>query len=51
MGDVAEDMILELVAAEGEQQIAPPLGVVGRLEVEDDRDQVLDVLDRAGLAM
>jgi len=44
-------MILERVAAEGEQQIAPPLGVVGRLEVEDDRDQVLDVLDRAGLAM
>jgi hypothetical protein len=50
-GLIAEDVILQRVPAEGKKEIPAPLGVVGGFEVEDDGDQVLDVLNRAGLIM
>jgi len=48
---VAEDMILQGEAAEDEQDVPAPLGVVRSLKIEDDWDQVLDVLDCGGLAV
>jgi len=50
-GIVAEDMVLQGVPTKSKEKVAAPLGVVGGLEVEDDGDQVLDVLDGAGLAV
>jgi hypothetical protein len=51
MNDVAEDMVLQGKAAEDEQEVATPLGVVGGLQVEDDGNQILDVLHSSSLAM
>lgn len=48
---VGEDMVVEGVAAENEQHHVPPAGVGGRLRVEDDWDQALDVLNAPGLVM
>jgi len=48
---IAEDVILEREPTEDEEDIASPLGVVGRLEVQNDRNQVPDVLDGGGLAV
>jgi hypothetical protein len=47
--DVTEDVVLQGEPAEGEEDVAAPLGVVGGLEVQNNRDQVLDVLDGGGL--
>jgi hypothetical protein len=44
-------VILQREAAEDEENVAAPLGVVGGLEVKNDRNQVLDVLDGGGLAV
>ena len=43
--DVEEDIVVEGVAAEGEEDQVPPPGVGRRLRLEDDRDQEPDVLD------
>jgi len=51
MNDIAEDMVLQGEATEGEQDVATPLGVVGGLQVEDDGNQILDVLHSSSLAM
>ena len=50
-GVVAEDVILQGKAAEEEEDVAAPLGVVGSLKIKDDRDQVLDILDGGSLAV
>jgi hypothetical protein len=42
-------VILQGKAAEDEEDVAAPLGVVGSLKIEDDRDQVLDILDGGSL--
>jgi hypothetical protein len=47
-GVVAEDVILQGKTAKDED-VAAPLGVVGSLKIEDDRDQVLDVLHGGSL--
>ena len=44
-------MILQREAAEDEEDVAAPLGVVGGLEVQNDWNQVLDVLDSGSLAV
>jgi len=44
-------MVLQREPAKSEQKVAVPLGVLGGLELEDDGDQILDVLDGAGLAV
>ena len=48
---IAKDMVLQREPAKSEQKVAAPLGVLGGLELEDDGDQILDVLDGAGLAV
>jgi hypothetical protein len=44
-------MILQGEAAEDEEDIAAPLGIVGGLEVKNDWNQVLDVLDCSSMAL
>jgi len=44
-------VILQREATEDEEDVAAPLGVVGGLEVQNDRNQVLDVLDSGSLAV
>ena len=44
-------MVLQCEATEDEEDVAAPLGVVGGLEVQNDRNQVLDVLDSGSLAV
>ena len=48
---VEEDVVVEGVAAEGEEDQVPPAGVGGRLELEDDRNEEADVLDTPGLVV
>ena len=50
-GVVTEDVILQREAAEDEEDVAAPLGVVGGLEVQNDRNQILDVLDSSSLVV
>ena len=50
-GIVTEDMVLQSESAEGEKDVAAPLGVVGRLQIKNDGDQVFDVLDSSSLAV
>ena len=50
-GGVTEDVVLQREAAEDEEDVAAPPGVVGGLEVQNDRNQVLDVLDSGSLAV
>jgi hypothetical protein len=50
-GVIAEDVILQGEAVEDEEDVAAPLGVVGSLKIEDDRDQVIDILDGVSLAV
>jgi hypothetical protein len=47
----AEDMVLQGKAAEDEEEMAAPLGVVGGLQVQNNRNQVFDVLDCSSLAV
>ena len=42
-------MVVEGVAAEGEEDLVPPAPVGGGRRVEEDGDQGLDVLDTGGL--
>jgi hypothetical protein len=49
--DIAEDVVSQREPTEDEEDIAAPLGVVGRLEIQNNRDQVLDVLDAGRLAV
>jgi hypothetical protein len=49
--DVTEDVVLQGEAAEDEEDVAMPLGVVGGLEIKNDRNQILDVLDSSSLAV
>jgi hypothetical protein len=42
---VEEDVVVEGVAAEGEEDQVPPASVGGRLGLEDDRDEEAYVLD------
>ena len=42
-------MVVEGIAAEGEEDLVPPAPVGGRRRVEKDGDQRLDVLDAGGL--
>ena len=42
-------MVVEGVAAEGEEDLAPPAPVEGGRRVEEDGNQGLDVLDAGGL--
>jgi len=44
-------VVVEGVAAEGEEDQVPPAGVRGRLRLEDDRDEESDVLDTPGLVV
>ena len=44
-------MVVEGIAAESEEDWVLPTGVGGRLRLEDDRDEELDVLDTPGLAV
>jgi hypothetical protein len=46
---VEENVVVEDVAAEGEENLVPPAGVGGRRGVENDGDQVLDVGDPGSL--
>ena len=48
---VDEDVVVEGVAAEGEEDQIPPSGVGGRLRLEDDRNAEADVLDTPGLVV
>ena len=48
---VEEDVVVEGVAAEGEEDQVPPASVGGRLGLEDARDEVADVLDAPGLVV
>jgi hypothetical protein len=48
---VDEDVVVEGVAAEGEEDQVPPTGVGGRVRLEDDRDEESDVLDTPGLVV
>ena len=48
---VAEDMVVEGVAAEGEEDQVPPPGIGRRLRLEDNRDQEPDVLDPSSLVL
>jgi hypothetical protein len=50
-GGVTENMVLQREPAEDEEEVATPLGVIGGLEVQNNRNQVLDVLDGGGLAV
>jgi len=50
-GGVAEDVVLQSEAAEDEQNVATPLGIVGGVEVQNNGDEVLDVLDSGSLAV
>jgi hypothetical protein len=50
-GRIAEDMVLQGEAAEGEEEVAAPLRVVGGLEIQSDRNKVPDVLDGGGLTV
>jgi hypothetical protein len=49
-GRIAEDIVLQGEAAEGEE-VAAPLQVVGGLEIQSDRNKVPDVLDGSGLTV
>jgi hypothetical protein len=51
VGIITEDVVLQSESAEDEKDVAAPLGVVGRLQIKNDGDQVLDVLDSGGLAV
>ena len=42
-------MVVEGVAAEGEEDLVPPAPVLGGRRVEEDGDQGLDILDAGGL--
>ena len=48
---VEEDVVIEGVAAEGEEDQVLPASVGGRLGLEDDRDEEADVLDSPGLVV
>ena len=48
---VEKDVVVEGVAAEGEEDQVPPAGVGRRLGLEDGRDQEPDVLDTPGLVV
>ena len=48
---VDEDMVVEGIAAESEEDWVLPTGVGGRLRLEDDRDEELDVLDTPDLVV
>jgi hypothetical protein len=48
---VDEDVIVEGVAAKGENHQIPPTGVGGRLRLEDDRDEEANVLDPPSLVV
>ena len=50
-GGVIEDVVLQHEAAEDEEDVAAPLGVVGGLEVQNYRNQVPDVLDSSSLVV
>ena len=47
---VEEDVVVEGVAAKGEEDQVPPAGVGGQLGLDDDRDEA-DVLDTPGLVV
>ena len=51
MGVIGDHMICKGVFHEGEEEQATPLYVVARSEVEDDRNESLDVLHSHGLGM
>ena len=46
---VEEDVVVECVAAEGEEDLVPLAPVEGGRRVEEDGNQGLDVLDAGGL--
>jgi hypothetical protein len=48
---IGEDVIVEGVAAEGEEDHVPPTGIGGRLGLENHRDEQADVLDPPGLVV
>jgi hypothetical protein len=48
---VGENMIVEVVAAKGKQHHVTPPRVLGGREIEDDRDQGMDVLDHGCLGV
>ena len=48
---VEEDVVVEGVAAEGEEDQVPLVSVGGGLELEDDRDEEANVLDAPGLVV
>ena len=48
---IFQNVICQMELAESEENIAAPLGVQGRLELEDDGDQVLDVLNCRSLSV
>jgi hypothetical protein len=50
-GVVEEDMTLQGVLAKGEEELIAPPGVVAGGDVEDDRDEAADVLDRHSLGV
>jgi hypothetical protein len=49
VGGVAEDMVLQREASKDEEDVSAPLGVVGRLKVQNNGNQVPNVLDDGGL--
>jgi len=48
---VDEDVVIEGVAAEGEEDQVPQASVVGRLRLEGYRNEAADVLDTPGLVV
>jgi hypothetical protein len=44
-------MVLQGEAAEDEEDVAAPLGEVGGLKVQSDRNEIPDILDDGGLAV
>ena len=51
MDSITEDVILQFEAAEDEENMATPLGIVGGLQIKSDGDQVLDILNCGSLAV
>jgi hypothetical protein len=44
-------MVLQGEAAEDEEDVVAPLGEVGGLKVQSDRNEIPDILDDGGLAV
>jgi hypothetical protein len=50
-GRIVEDMVLQGEAAEDEENVAAPLGEVGGLKIQSNRNEISDILDGGGLAV